>query len=406
MPFRLILVLLGLTLAGCVTSAPTQRAERPIVILVSMDSFRPEYLTRGITPNLTRLAAEGASGSMQPSFPTKTVPNHYTLVTGLRPDHHGVVNNTMQDPTLPGLTFRLADAAAVLDRRWWDDGEPIWVTAEKAGIPTASVMWPGSEADIGGVPPGLVTRYDKAMTSDQRIDRALSFLDLPIGERPGFIGVYLERLDNVGHAVGPDDPRLTPEIVSMDGSIGRLVAGIEARGLRDRVVLLLVSDHGLSGISPERVVRLGPLASSDAASVLYNGATISIEPAPGQDEAVAAEVLAPREHMSCWRRGTVPARFAFGHHRRVPSLFCVADVGWEILKIGDPVSANHGDHGWDNLEPDMQAIFIANGRGVRPGTRIVGLENVDLHALMGRLLGIAVPEDDGDAQSLAGVVGP
>ena len=404
MSFRLIAVLLALVVSGCATAPPQAgTGQPPIILLISIDAFRADYLSRGLTPTLSALAAEGASGPMQPSFPTKTVPNHYTIVTGLRPDHHGVVNNTMRDPTLPGLTFRLQDKSSVLDRRWWDDGEPIWVTARNAGLIAASVMWPGSEADVRGVPASLSVPYDKDRTSDQRIDQALAWLDLPVAQRPRFVSVYLERVDNVGHTVGPDDGALNAELVAIDGSIRRLVAGLETRGLRDKVVLLVVSDHGLAGISPDRVVRLGPVTSSDAATVLYNGATVSIEPAPGRDAEVGAEVLAPRDHIQCWRRGTLPERFAFGHHRRVPTFFCLADVGWEVLAAGDRVSANRGDHGYDNAAPEMQAIFIANGPGVRRGATIRGLENVDVHALLGRLLGIPTPLDDGDPSATADV---
>jgi len=405
MSFRLIAVLFAVIVSGCATAPPQGGTrEPPIVMLVSIDAFRADYLSRGLTPTLSALAAEGASGPMQPSFPTKTVPNHYTIVTGLRPDHHGVVNNTMRDPTLPGLTFRLQDKSAVLDRRWWDDAEPIWVTAQNAGLIAASVMWPGSEADIRGVHTSLSIPYDKDRTSDGRIDQALAWLDLPAAQRPRFVSVYLERIDNVGHAAGPGGPALNAELVAMDGSIGRLVEGLETRGLRDKVVLLVVSDHGLAGISPDRVARLGPVASSDAATVLYNGATVSIEPAPGREAEVAAEVLSPRDHMQCWRRGTLPERFAFGHHRRVPTFFCLAQVGWEMLAAGDPVSANRGDHGYDNAAPEMQAVFIANGPGVRRGVTIRGLENVDVHALLGRLLGIPVPADDGDPSATADVM--
>ena len=405
MSFRRIAVLFALIVSGCATAPPQGGTrEPPIVMLVSIDAFRADYLSRGLTPTLSTLAAAGASGPMQPSFPTKTVPNHYTIVTGLRPDHHGVVNNTMRDPTLPGLTFRLQDKSAVLDRRWWDDGEPIWVTAQNAGLIAASVMWPGSEADVRGVHTSLSVPYDKNRTSDQRIDQALTWLDLPAAQRPRFVSVYLERVDNVGHAVGPDDPALNAELVAIDGSIERLVEGLETRGLRDKVVVLVVSDHGLAGIAPDQVVRLGPVTSSDAASVLYNGATVSIEPAPGREAEVAAEVLAPRDHMQCWRRGTLPDRFAFGHHRRVPTFFCLADVGWEVLAAGDPVSANRGDHGYDNVAPEMQAIFIANGPGVRRGATIRGLKNVDVHALLGRLLGLTVPADDGDPLATADVL--
>lgn len=425
MPFRLIALLFalsvsGLGLASCATVAPVQQAggqraggERPLVILVSIDGFRPDYLARGETPVLSRLATEGATGPMEPSFPSKTFPNHYTIVTGLRPDHHGIVNNNMVDSTIPGVEFRLGNASAVTDRRWWDDGEPIWVTAEKAGLTSAAMFWPGSEADVHGVRPSLFAKFDQAMPGDARVDQLLGWLDLPRDgargqRRPDIATLYFDIVDTAGHNHGPVSAEVDEALTSVDASMGRLLAGLEARGLRDKVVLIVVSDHGMAATSPERVARLGPIASSsDAAKVLYTGPIASVEPLSGHEAEVAAEVLAPHDHMQCWRKADIPARFEFGTHRRVPSLFCLAETGWEILKADATFRGQGGgDHGYDNAAPDMQALFIANGVGVRRGAQITGLRNVDVHSLLGRLLGIAVPADDGNPAATAPVLAP
>jgi predicted AlkP superfamily pyrophosphatase or phosphodiesterase len=401
-----VLILSALAMSGCATMGGGGQGPRPTVILVSIDGFRPDYLERGETPVLSRLAAEGASGPMQPSFPSKTFPNHYTLVTGLRPDHHGIVNNNMVDPLIPDVKFSLGNAAAVTDRRWWDDGEPIWVTAENAGLTTAAMFWPGSEAAIRGVRPTHFAKFDQSMPGDARVDQLLAWLDLPADQKPDFATLYFDAVDTAGHDGGPNSPEVDVALKSVDASMGRLIAGLEARGIRDRVVLLIVSDHGMAPTSPERVARLGPLASSrDTADVLYTGPIASVEPMPGHEAEVAAEVLAPHPHMQCWRKTDIPARFEFGTHRRVPSLFCLAENGWEILKADAKFRGDGGgDHGYDNTAPDMQAVFIANGPGVRRGAKIAGLMNVDVHGLMGRLLRIPVPADDGRPADTAGVL--
>ena len=155
-------VLIILALAAC---APTPikpdlaaKTPAPLLILVSIDGFRADYLDRGVTPNLSRLAQEGVHGVIRPSFPSKTFPNHYTLVTGQRPDRHGIIDNNMLDAEIPGVKFALSNKAAVADARWWDDGTPIWVSAERAGIRTATMFWPGSEAAIHGVRPRVCTQ--------------------------------------------------------------------------------------------------------------------------------------------------------------------------------------------------------------------------------------------------------
>lgn len=394
---RLASLLLLLILSACATApAAPPKAERPIVVLVSIDGFRPDYLERGLTPTLSRLAAEGASGAMRPSFPTKTFPNHYTLVTGLRPDRHGVVNNTMTDPAIPGVVFRLANREAVGDRRWWDDAEPIWVTAQNAGLTAAAMFWPGSEADVRGVRPRWWLPYDETMTAEARVDRLLRWLALSGDDRLDFATLYFEAVDDAGHRYGPDSDETNAAVAATDAAIGRLVAGLERQGLSDKVVLLIVSDHGMAATSPERVVRLGPVASSDAATVLYSGATVAVDPAPGREAEVAAELLAPRDHLQCWRKGELPARFRFGLHRRAPGFFCLAETGWIAVKADAPVRREGGDHGYDDAAPEMQALFIAHGPRIARGRRVEGLVNVDVHPLIGRLLALPVPAGDGD----------
>jgi ectonucleotide pyrophosphatase/phosphodiesterase family protein 5 len=160
------------------------------VILISIDGFRSDYLDRGITPNLSGLAKGGVRAAMRPSFPSLTFPNHYTLVTGLRPDHHGIVNNTMTDPERPGITFKLSDHQQVTDQFWWDDGIPFWVDAEKAGIKTATMFWPGSEADIHDVRPSNWVKFDQDMTGENRVQQILAWLDLPVEQRPTALTLY------------------------------------------------------------------------------------------------------------------------------------------------------------------------------------------------------------------------
>ena len=406
MRIRLMAILAALVISGCSTlSPPAAPPSRPLVLLVSIDGFRSDYLDRGLTPTLARLAQEGATGPMEPSFPSKTFPNHYTLVTGLRPDHHGIVNNTMEDPAMPGVTFRLSDRAAVADRRWWEGGEPIWVTAEKAGIPTATLFWPGSEAAIHGVRPRDWLSFEQGMGGDARVDQLLAWLDRPADDRPGFGTLYFDSVDTAGHRFGPDSAEVNAAVASVDASMARLLAGLRERGLADRVVLVVVADHGMAAISPDRVVRLGPVTASEAARVIFSGAILGVEPQPGYERQVRAELLTVHDHMQCWERGHLPPRLAFGTHRRVPAIVCLAETGWEIL-APDQTAWTGGDHGYDNAAPEMQALFIAHGPGVVPGRQISSLRNVDVHALLGQLLGLTLPADDGDDRLVQAVLHP
>lgn len=238
-------------------------AKAPVTILVSIDGFRADYMTRGLTPHLSRLASDGATAVMRPSFPSKTFPNHWTLVTGVVPDRHGIVANSFSDPTRPDERFSMASD----DPFWWNAAEPIWVTAERAGIPTATMFWPGSnvawgghvEANshhmvVGGTRPRDWAQYNGAITDRQRVDMIVDWLRRPAETRPHFLTLYFDEVDTAGHADGPDSPEVNAAIRAVDGAIGRLIA--ELAKLDQPANLVVVADHGMAAISSDRVVAL------------------------------------------------------------------------------------------------------------------------------------------------------
>lgn len=373
---------------------PVSAAQAPaLVLLISIDGFRPDYLGQGATPVLDRLAAEGATGPMQPSFPSVTFPNHYTLVTGMHPDRHGVVANRFNDAVLG--TFAMSKT----ESGWWDQAEPIWTTAEKAGVRTGAMFWPGSETEIDGVRPSRWVPFDQSLSGDARVDIALSWQDLPTDQRPRLGTLYFDIVDSAGHRYGPRADETRAAVASVDASVGRLVEGLKARGLWDRTVLLITSDHGMSETSPERVVMIDDLIDPSALRIIYSGAVVMADPAPGREAEVQSKLIGKHDRMECFNKADLPTRLAYGANPRVAAIICLVDTGWLAQTRDRPVRGVGGQHGYDNQALDMQALFIVHGPGVARGRKVEGFRSVDVQPLIGRLLNLPVPATDGDARA-------
>jgi predicted AlkP superfamily pyrophosphatase or phosphodiesterase len=397
---RLFVLLLAFALTAC-ASGPRPAADaatRPLVVLISIDGFRPDYLERGQTPVLRALAAEGAQAAMTPSFPTVTFPNHYTLVTGRHPDHHGVVGNAFEDAALGRFSM------AKTEPGWWRQAEPIWITAEKAGLTAATMFWPGSETPHDGVMPRYWARFDQTLSGDGRVDRLLGWLDQT--PRPDLATLYFDIVDSAGHQNGPDAPETTAAAASVDASIGRLIDGLKARGLYERTVLVIVSDHGMAATAPERSVRLGDLVDPAAIDVIYGGAVVYLNPRPGREAEVRQALVGRHAHGECWDRASIPARFVLGSNPRVPSIVCLADTGWLLTPPGRDSIRPGGAHGYDNAALEMRALFIAHGPGIARGVRLEAMDSVDVQPMLGRLMGVETPPGDGRLEDTAAAFQP
>ncbi len=395
---RIALLALVLVVAAC--AAPAPRSEAPLadpVILISIDGFRADYLDRGLTPTLAALAADGVrADAMKPAFPTLTFPNHYTLVTGLYPDHHGIVNNRMIDP-VSGKAFVYKDAGTIADPAWWG-GEPLWVSVEKQGRHAATMFWPGSDVAIDGVRPSRWLHFDGTLTPDQRVDQLLRWTDLRGDARPSFYTLYLEQVDHAGHDDGPDSPHVDAAMREVDAALARLVDGLQARGLFERANIVIVSDHGMTATAPERQIYLDDLVDTDEAGLVTGGILAGMNPKPANAAAIERTILAPHEHMRCWRKSAVPSRLHYGTNPRVPALLCLADDGWIITTHRDAAGRthfSHGEHGYDNDDPTMRALFVAHGPAFKSGLRVPEFDNVDVYPLLAHLLAIAPAPNDG-----------
>ena len=229
----------------------------PPLILVSFDGFRWDFMDRVATPALDRLAAAGVRAErLIPSFPTKTFPNHFTIVD--RSVHRAPRHRLQQHPR-PGARGPLLAAATAARCRTRAGGTASrsGVTAQRQGRTAAPFFWPGSEAPIGGRHAAHWQTYDGSVPHEERVDRVLALLDLPPAERPAFATVYFSDVDDAAHRYGPEDlEQVDAAVRRVDAALGRLIDGLEARGLWGRVHLLVVSDHGMIGTPPDQLIVL------------------------------------------------------------------------------------------------------------------------------------------------------
>lgn len=369
------------------------RADR-LVILASIDALPAHLLGTGTLPALDAIAREGVRAAwMNPAFPTLTFPNHYTLVTGLRPDRHGIVNNNMIDPTL-GVFYSKGDSAR--DGRWWG-GEPIWATLQKQGGVAATMFWPGSEAEIAGERPRLTRAYDKTVSAQARVDQLLAWIDLPQAQRPQLMTVYFEQYDVAAHDAGAASVAAVEALRGIDAALASLRAGLRERGLDRRVDLVVVSDHGIADTPRENIRFLDDVLPSEAYTELWWGPLVGLRPAPGREREVVRAFSGRHDHFRCWTRERLPARWRYGRNRRVPPIVCQSDSGWRVQtrarqRHDTPV---RGEHGYAPEDPAMRAMFVATGPSFRPRTTLPAFDNVDIYPLLAHLLDIRPAPNDG-----------
>lgn len=388
------------SLFGC-TSLPSNDAPRtqPPLLLISVDGLRPRDVTTQAMPNLSKLAAAGVRAEgMTPSYPSLTFPNHYTLVTGLRPDHHGIVHNSMRDANLG--EFRLSRREAVENGNWWG-GEPVWVGAEKAGLRTATMFWPGTEAEIRGVRPARWQKYDGAVTPNARVNMVTAWLLEPAQTRPAFATLYFDAVDHASHDHGPDSSETQAALRDTDAAIGRLIDKLRMHQQLDKINIVLVSDHGFASVSGDHVIALEDMATVEEAAAHSVGQVVGFAPNPGFQVQAENKLLGRHAHYECWRKEQLPARWHYGSHPRVPPIVCQMDEGWDALPraiIGkrDPTQMR-GSHGYDNALPSMRATFIAHGPAFKVGTHLPIFDNIDVYPLLMRLINVTAAANDGDA---------
>lgn len=377
---------------------------KPTVILISLDGFRYDYLDKYHAPAMEALARDGVRAKwMIPSFPTKTFPNHYTIVTGLYPEHHGIVENNVYDF---GEVFTMDKRNEVRNPKWWW-GEPIWVTAEKQGQLASSYFWPGSEAKIMDTWATYWRSYNGKVPNTMRIDEVLKYLDEPVAKRPTMLVSYFSQTDDVGHEFGPDSTEMKYAVLEVDMYIKRLMDGLKARKIDNKVNVIIVSDHGMANVNVNNKTLLDDYFDFDMADkILWTNEIVQIFPKKGKTDAIYNKIK-DLAHTTCWKKEQIPARLHYNEGRRIAPIVCSSEEGWitsshkrydDWYKDMPERDRPRGAHGYDNKYQSMMATFIAHGEAFKKGYVAEPFENIEVYNLMCSILGLKPAKNDGDLE--------
>ena len=378
--------------------------DAPYVILISFDGFRWDYPGRFETPNFDRVAEAGTRAErLIPIFPTKTFPSHYSIATGMYAETHGLVGNRFWSAERDDV-YSLGDREAVEDGSWYR-GEPIWVTAERQGMVSASFFFVGSEAAIGGVRPTYCRRFDAGIPNDDRVDGVLGWLRLPPRERPHVVTLYFGEVDRAGHDFGPDSEEMRAAISIVDDALGRLLDGIEALPHGDKVNVVLVSDHGMMFV-PAEANDLIDLSLLPGVRMEEGGpyASIFVEGDAQRKRNVRDSLAAMVPLNAVYLREEVPERFRYSTDPNIGDIVIIAAPGRQVRSADRAFRLrDFYNHGWDNLTPEMAGILLAAGPQIAEGAVTGPTEAVHIYPLIAEILGLEPnPEIDGELEAIKG----
>jgi len=387
-----ILLITGALLVFAVdVQALTNSNKTPYVILISFDGFRWDYPQRGLTPNLNMMEEHGVSAiSLMPVFPSKTFPNHISIITGMYPENHGIIHNEFHDH-FRGEKYKVGDEKSIRNARWYQ-GEAFWETAERQEIITASYFWPGSELTLEYRRPTYFEYYDHNRPYKERIAGVIKWLQLPEEKRPHFITMYFDATDSKGHEHGPDSPENNGAIQQLDETLGLLFSELERLEFSNKINIIVVSDHGMTNVDTKRLINIENTLKGMDFKIQGYGPVMMVDCSDEDRLDIFNRLRESENHYKVYLRENVPDCYHFKNHPFISPINLIADMGWTLVdnkrKIMLSLYGSGGNHGYDNHHLDMHGIFYAMGPAFKKGYRTGTLRNIDIYSLLCKIFEI------------------
>lgn len=360
-------------------------------ILISFDAFRWDYVDRGLTPNFDYINKNGVHAlSLEPCFPSKTFPNHYSIVTGMYPQNHGLIANSFTN-YFTNRKYSLSDTQAVHDAKWYK-GEAIWETAKRQGVITASYFWPGSELNTDYRRPDYSENFVYTRPYDERISGAFKWLELPYNKRPHLITLYFDATDTSGHNYGPDSREVNQSIAKEDSIIGKIFEGLKKISMLDSTNIIILSDHGMTSLSPDRIIKIDDLLSGFKYTTSDKGTMMFIYPEKDQKDIVYKRLKESEDHYKVYWKNDIPEYLHYSKNPFIADIVVIAELGYSIFDNKDIKKYSKrfpgGNHGYDPKNIDMHGIFYAIGPDFKSGFSCGTIKNIDIYPLLARILHI------------------
>jgi len=371
-------------------------SDYPLLIVISFDGFRYDYLNKTDTPNFDKLTSDGVRAPwIEARFITKTFPNHFSIATGLYEESHGIVANNFYDPVLND-TFRLGD----LDSKWWDTGAvPLWVTNQQAASDRHSggMMWPGTAARIQNQTANHYYNYSDSVTWIERVDGVMSWITNET-DPANCVFLYFEEPDSAGHKYGPDSPQVVTEIQNADNITGYLINKLIEAKLYDKVNIIITSDHGMANVPNKNYINMTAIVDPKLYKFYGSSPVWSILPNPGKEDEVYNGFLkaSKTSDFKVYKKADIPEVYHYKNNRRILPILLVSSENWDIAPWAEDEGGSvHGNHGYNNSIASMHPFFIAHGPDFKKGFLSKPFRNIDIYPLMCHLLGVSPRPNNG-----------